>query len=310
MAKEKIGEVIKSNKPPSYFVSKPPSIFKLFLRELRHDYFALISAIILLGILLAIFIGAPIINARHDVMWVTPQAGMLPVSPEDSGTIFGLDHLGRDQFNLIFVAARNSLFLAFGVTFFSFIIGLAIGVISGFYGGRIDNILMRITDTWSMVPFLMIVIVLFVIFGRTIHLFIFFLTIFTWSGRARLLRAASLSQRQLDYISASKTLGTRNVVIIFREMLPNLVDVVVANFVLTMSANIGVETGLSLLGFGLGWDFPSLGTMMQNAINTTFLVHFPWTWAPALILCIVLMLCVNFVGNALQRVADPRQRFA
>ena len=310
MAKEKIGEVIKSNKPPEHFVSKPPSIFKLFLRELKHDYFALVSGIILVLLLLTIFIGAPIVNYHHDVMWVTPQPGNLPVSPEASGTIFGLDNLGRNQFNLLFVAARNSLYISFGVTFFSFILGLSVGVVSGFFGGRTDNIMMRITDTWSMVPFLMIVIVLFIIFGRTIPLFIFFLTIFTWTGRARLLRAASLSQRQLDYISASKTLGTRNIVIIFREMLPNLVDVAVANFVLTMSANIGIETGLSMLGYGLGWNFPSLGTMMQHSINTTFLIHFPWTWAPAMGLVLVIMLCVNFVGNALQRVADPRQRFA
>lgn len=308
MIKEKIGEAIKSNKPTA--VSKPPSMFKLFMRELRHDYFALVSGILLVLLLLAIFIGAPIITSMHDVMWVTPQPGNLPTSPAASGTIFGLDNLGRDQFNLLFVAARNSLVIAFGVTFFAFILGLVVGVTSGFYGGRVDNILMRITDTWSMVPFLMIVIVLFVIFGRTIGLFIFFLTIFTWMGRARLLRAASLSQRQLDYISASKTLGTRNITIIFREMLPNLVDVIVANFVLTLAANIGIETGLTMLGYGLGWDFPSLGTLMQNAINTTFLVHFPWVWAPAMVLCLVLMLCVNFVGNALQRVADPRQRFA
>jgi peptide/nickel transport system permease protein len=285
---------------------KPPSIFQLFLNELKHDYFALGGLMMLLIILPAIFIGAPIMNYFHDVMRVEPQ--ILPVSPKESGTLLGLDNLGRNQLHLLFVAARNSLYLAFGVTFFSFLLGVTVGVFSGFYGGKIDSIIMRITDTWSMLPFLMVVIVLISIFGKTVFNFIFFLTLFTWVSRARLLRAAALSQRNMAYISASKTLGTPNIVIIFREMLPNLVDVTVANFVLTLAANIGIETGLSLLGFGLGWNYPSLGVMMQNATNPMYLQHFWWVWAPSLVLVIILILCVNFIGNALQRVADPKQR--
>ncbi|MDR0272104.1 MAG: ABC transporter permease [Clostridiales bacterium] len=285
---------------------KPPSIFKLFLKELKHDYFALAGLILFSIILLAIFIGAPVINYFYDVMRVDPK--ILPVSPADSGTLLGLDSLGRNQFHLLFVAARNSLYLAFGVTFFSFLLGATVGVISGFYGGKIDSIVMRITDTWSMIPFLMVVIVLLNIFGKTVFNFIFFLTIFTWVTRARLLRAAALAQRNLDYINASKTLGTPNLIIIIREMLPNLVDVAIANLVLTLAANIGIETGLSLLGFGLGWNYPSLGVMMQNATNPMYLQHFWWVWAPSLVLVVTMMLCVNFVGNALQRVSDPKQR--
>ncbi|MCL1843767.1 MAG: ABC transporter permease [Defluviitaleaceae bacterium] len=282
------------------------SILKAFAKEIRNDYFALLSLFLLGFILLAVFIGAPIVNMLHDVMWVNPQR--LPVSPSESGTILGLDRLGRNQFHLLFVAARNSLYLAFGVTFFSFLLGATIGIISGFYGGKIDNLIMRVTDTWSMLPFLMVVMVLLSVFGRTVLNFILFLSLFTWVGRARLIRAAALSVRQADYISASKTLGTPDIVIILREMLPNLADIIVANFVLTLAASIGIETGLSLLGFGLGWDYPSLGVMMQNAVNPMYLRHFPWVWAPSLILVCTFMLCVNFIGNALQRAVDPRQR--
>ncbi|MCL2398347.1 MAG: ABC transporter permease [Defluviitaleaceae bacterium] len=292
----------------SGFSEKPKSLLKLFFYELKHDILASVSLVMLIAIFLTIFIGAFIVESLFDVMWVTPRP--LPVSPANSGTLLGLDSLGRNQFHLIFVAARNSLLISFGVTFFSFIFGIVIGVISGFYGGKTDNIIMRIVDTWNMVPFLMVVIALLSVLSRTVPVFIALLTAFSWVGRARLLRASALSQSQMDYISASKTLGTPNIVIMFREMLPNLVDVTVANFVLTLAASIGIETGLSLLGFGLGWDFPSLGTMMQNAINPMYLQHFPWVWAPALVLVCTIMLCVNFVGNALQRVADPKQRYA
>ena len=287
---------------------KPPTLFRLFLRELRHDYFALGSIIILFTVIPIIFIGAAYISATYDVMWVNPSP--LPISPEESGTLFGLDQFGRNQLHLLFISARNSLYLSIGVTILSFALGLTVGVVSGFYGGRIDNVIMRIIDTWSMIPTLVVIVVLLVIFGRTPIIFIIVLTMFSWTGRARLLRAAALQQRQLDYISASKTLGTPNPVIIYREMLPNIVDVAVANFVLTTAANIGIETGITMLGFGLGWDHPSLGTMLQRATNPMFLQHFWWTWAPALILVLTLMLSVNFVGSALQRVSDPRQRFA
>ena len=286
---------------------KPPNLIQLFFKELRHDWLALFALVLLVCILLSIFIGAYIIENRHDVMRVNLQ--VVPVSAADSGTILGIDQLGRDQFHLLFVSARNSLTLSFAVTFFSYLLGMVVGIISGFYGGKVDNIIMRITDTWSMVPFLMIVIVLLQIYGRTIVTFIIFFTLFTWLTRARLFRANALAQRQLDYISASKTLGTRNIVIMFREMLPNLVDIGVANFVLTLAANIGIETGLSMIGYGLGWEHPSLGVMLQRATNPLYLQFFPWVWAPALILVIAIMLCVNFVGNALQRVADPKQRF-
>ena len=287
---------------------KPKNLLQLFVNELKHDILASISLVLLVVIFLTIFIGAFIIESLFNVMWVVPTP--LPVSPANSGTLLGLDSLGRNQFHLIFVAARNSLIISLGITFFSFILGIVVGVISGFYGGKTDNIIMRIVDTWNMIPFLMVAIAILSILPRTVPNFIILLTAFTWVGRARLLRASALSQSQMDYISASKTLGTPNIVIIFREMLPNLVDVTVANFVLTLAASIGIETGLSLLGFGLGWDFPSLGTMMQNAVNPMYLQHFPWVWAPALVLVCVIMLCVNFVGNALQRVSDPKQRYA
>ena len=286
---------------------RPPSLFKLFLKEVRHDYVALTATVLLALLLLLIFIGAPIINYLYDVLWVTPQR--LPVSPEESGTLLGLDRLGRNQFHLLIISARNTLILTFAVTFSSYAIGVIVGVISGFYGGRVDNIIMRICDTWSMIPFIMIVVVLLNVFGATMFTFILFFTIFGWVGRARLLRAGSLSQRQLDYVSASKTLGTPNIVIMVREILPNLVDIAVANFVLTLAANIGIETGLSLLGFGIGWETPSLGVMLIRATNPFYLQHFWWVWAPALVLVMVLMLCVNFIGNALQRAADPKQRF-
>lgn len=288
--------------------TKPPGMFKLFWKELKHDKLALIALFLLVIIVSFIYISTPIIESRMDVM----RSDLIRrnQSPEESGTFLGTDSTGRSIAPLMMVSARNSLNVAFAVTFFSFLFGLFLGLFSGYFGGHLDNVIMRVTDTWTMLPDLMILIALISILPRTTTNFIILLTAFTWMGRTRLIRAVALQNRNLDYISASKTLGTRNFVIIVREMLPNMVDVVVANFVLTTAANIGIETGLSLLGFGMGMEHPSLGTMIQNALQPINLQFFWWTWAPAVVTVVTLMLCINFVGNALQRVADPRQRLA
>ncbi|MCL1998840.1 MAG: ABC transporter permease [Turicibacter sp.] len=287
--------------------AKPPSMIELFWRELKHDYLGMAGLIILVIIIASIYIAAPILTATMNVM----QTNLINMnqSPADSGSLLGTDMMGRYIAPLLVVAARNSFNISFAVTTLSFAIGLIVGVVSGFYGGKLDNGIMRVVDTWSMLPSLMFIIAMITLADeRTVPLFILFLTMFTWMGRTRLVRAAALQNRNMDYINASKTLGTRNGIIIIREMLPNLVDIIVANFVITLAASIGMETGLSLLGFGLGMEWPSLGTMLQAALQPINLQFRWWTWAPALLLVVTIMLCINFVGNALQRVADPKQR--
>ncbi|MCL1935909.1 MAG: ABC transporter permease [Defluviitaleaceae bacterium] len=286
---------------------KPDGFFKLFIKELKHDKLAIICAVLLIFIILFIYIAAPIINSQMNIM----QANLANQnrSPEQSGSLLGTDDTGRYIAPFLVLAARNSLNIAFSVTFFAFIIGVLIGLFSGFYGGTFDNIVMRIVDTWTMIPFLMVIIAVMSIVGeRTPPLFIFILTLFGWMGRARLIRAAALQQKNLDYIQGSKTLGTPNIIIIFREMFPNLLDIIVANFVITMAASIGIETGITIIGFGLGVEHATLGTLISNSLHPVNLQFRWWTWLPAFILVVTIMLCINFIGNVLQRAADPKQR--
>lgn len=286
---------------------KRPTVLSTFWKEIKSDKLSLISLILLVIIFSFIYIAAPIINSQINVMH--NNLLIANQSPEQSGTLLGTDSNGRYVAPLLVIAARNSLNLALAVTFFSFIIGVVVGLYSGFYGGKIDNWIMRLVDTWLMLPSLMFIIAMISLMGeRTVALFIIMLTAFSWMGRARLVRAAALQNSNMDYIHASKTLGTKNFVIIFREMLPNLVDVVVANFVITLATSIGIETGLSLIGFGMGALTPSLGVMIQSALSPVNLQFRWWTWAPALILVVFITLCINFVGNTLQRAADPKQR--
>ena len=306
---------------------KPPSIFILFWKEVFNDFFATLGICLLVIIFLGIYISAFVIERRMNVM--APNMEFTNVSPRgwqqqtvwdvdgirldfvDVGfpTLLGTDVVGRQIAPLMMVSARNSLNIGLAVAFMSYIIGITLGLISGYFGNHVDNAIMRITDTVTMLPFLMVMIALIAMLeSRSLLMFIVILTAFTWMGRVRLVRAACMQQSNLDYVHACKTLGTRNPVIIIREVLPNIVDVVVANFVLTIATSIGIETGLTILGFGLGIEYPSLGFMINSAMEPVNLQFYRWVWAPAVVLVVVIVLCINFVGQALQRVADPRQR--
>jgi len=189
------------------------------------------------------------------------------------------------------------------------ILGIFVGLTAGFFGGHYDNIIMRVVDTWSMLPTLMIIIVIVTMmpYYSPLH-FVIIMALFSWTGTARIMRAVALQQRNLDYVSASKTLGTRNIIIMFREVLPSLVPVITVNLTLALANNIGIETGLTFLGFGLPWGTPSLGRLIAYASTPATLQFRMFQWLPAALLVFTLMLCVYCVGQALSRAADVRQR--
>jgi len=129
-----------------------------------------------------------------------------------------------------------------------------------------------------------------------------------WIGVARLIRSKALSEGRRDYISASKTMGTSDFAIMFKGVLPNLSSLLIVEFTLSLAGNIGVETGLSFLGFGLPPSTPSLGTLVSYARNPLVLAEKWWVWLPASLLILLLILGINYIGQALRRAADVKQR--
>ncbi|MGQ0438412.1 ABC transporter permease, partial [Bacillus sp. B-TM1] len=141
-----------------------------------------------------------------------------------------------------------------------------------------------------------------------IFTFILIMSVFLWTGKARLIRSKVLTEKELDYVSASKTLGTPNWKIILFQVLPNLSSIIIVSVTLNLAGNIGIESGLTFLGFGLPESTPSLGTLVSYARNPDVLQEKWWIWLPASIMILTLMLCINFIGQALRRSADARQR--
>lgn len=282
-----------------------PSGWRILMREIVRDKIALISLIFL--VLISVFVyGVSLFLDLKEIVRVDLFSINKPPSAE---FILGTDHGGRDVFGQLIIGTRNSLSIGILVTLMTGFIGVVFGLVSGYYGGTIDNIFMRILDFFMILPFLMIVIVFVTIVPKYDTLsFSLIMTAFLWMGIARLVRSKALQEKELDYVQASKTLGSSNFKIIFTQVFPNLSSIIIVTMTLNLAANIGLESGLSFLGFGFPESTPSLGTLLSYATNPQVLQHRWWIWLPAALLILVLMLCVNNVGQALKRATDAKQR--
>lgn len=285
--------------------SAPPTGLRVIWREFFKDKLALFSLIFFILIILGVFIGAIVID-QDEVLRISLLDSYMP--PNDD-FILGTDSGGRSIFGQLIIGARNSITIGFTITALTSIVGITVGLVAGYYGGIIDNFLMRIIDFIMLLPTTMLIIVFITLVSDyNVWTFILIMSAFYWVGQARLIRGKALSESRRDYISASRTMGTPTYKILFREILPNLSSLIIVNVTLNFAANIGIETGLSYLGFGLPTSTPSLGTLVSYAQSPDILENKTWVWLPASLLILVLMLCINYVGQALKRSADAKQR--
>lgn len=281
--------------------------WKVVLGEVFADKIALFSLIIMIAITSYVF-GLTMFLKQSEIVAV--DLFSINQAPNEEFRL-GTDYGGRDIFGQLIIGTRNSLLIGVLVTAISVSFGTAYGVISGYFGGQIDNLMMRIVDFMMVLPFIMIIVVYVTISpDYSIVSFSLIMSAFLWTGTARLIRSLAIQEKEQDYINASKTLGSSHIKIIFTQLLPNLIGIIIVNSTLSLAANIGIESGLSFIGFGFPEDTPSLGTLLSYATQTQTLRLRPWIWAPAAILILILMLCVRNVGEAMRRAGDARQRNA
>lgn len=303
MPKLMTNEPVQSSDPTPY--AKSPSGLSILWREITRDKLALASLIFIILVTSFVYITAIVLDQDQIVRVDLFALNKAPSSEYWLGTDYG----GRDIFGQLIIGTRNSLTIAILVTAMTGLIGISIGVISGYFGGMIDNFFMRIVDFFLILPFLMIVIAFIAIVPKySILSFTLIMTAFLWMGIARLIRSKALQERELDYVKASRTMGTSHAGVIFKQIMPNLSSIIIVTMTLNLAANIGLESGLSFLGFGFPEDTPSLGTLVSYARNAQTLENRPWIWLPASVLILVLMLSINNVGQALKRAADAKQR--
>ncbi len=230
------------------------------------------------------------------------------------GYLMGTDNMGRDVFRRMIVGGRMTMTVGAIAVIISTIIGVIVGGISGYKGGKLDNLLMRLTEIVSSIPFLPFCIILSSILGNSISetqriiLIMFILGLLSWPGIARLVRGSVLAEREQEFVTAAKALGVKEFGIIFRHILPNIITVIIVNATLDFATCMLTESSLSFIGFGVSEPNATWGNMLNGAQNGQVIENYWWRWvfpSLALGLCTI---SINCVGDGLRDAIDPKSK--
>lgn len=217
---------------------------------------------------------------------------------------FGTDELGRDSFTRALYGSRVSLLVGFATMVVSVTAGTCVGAVSGYAGGKIDIILMRIVDMFQSVPSLLMIIVIFSFVPNNMVTLVLMLALFSWTGVARIVRAQTLTLKERDFVIAAKTLGVSHVKIILKHIIPNMTTQIIVAASLSIAGAILDESALSYLGYGVALPKASWGSMLQNAQQ--YILYDPLLALIPGMFILLTVLCFNILGDALQYALDPR----
>lgn len=269
-----------------------------FLR-LKKNTLAMFSAVFLfILLLLALF-----------TPWLAPYAYEmqnlnLGASPPSMQHWLGTDVLGRDQLTRLLYGSRISLAVGFIATGVALLIGVTWGLIAGYFGGRVDTVMMRIVDAMYALPFAVFVILLTVAFGRSLLLLFLAIGAVEWLTMARIVRGQVVSVRRQEYVEAAVAMGLGRTQIIARHVLPNVLGPIIVYTTLTIPSVILLESFLSFLGLGVQPPQSSWGALISAGVDT--MEEYPWLLIfPALTLSLTLF-ALNFLGDGLRDALDPR----
>lgn len=282
--------------------AKNSGYYKEVVKKFKRHKLAVVSLwILIIMVLVALF--APMLAPYHPDEMVGSFSGA-----PDSKHLFGTDQIGRDILSRVLYGSRISFLVGILAVAIGLIIGITLGLISGYYGGWVDMIIMRLTDIVMSFPYIMLILVLAGIIGPGLWNMILILGFLNWPSVARLVRSNVLAIKESDYIKAAVVQGFSARRILFKEILPNTVAPILIFATSGIPMAILDEAALSFLGFGVQQPTASLGNMLNGAQSLTILTEKPWLWVPPGIAIILIVLSINFIGDAIRDALDPRQQ--
>jgi peptide/nickel transport system permease protein len=208
----------------------------------------------------------------------------------------------------ILYGGRVSLLIGLLAVIIRTTIGLLLGAISGYFGGAVDFVIQRVVDIMMVFPTIFLLLILVAAFGPTPLTLLIALGLLSWPFDARIFRGQILSIRELDYILAARSIGTKNWGIIRQHIVPNVMPLVLVNMTLGIGETIIAEAGISFLGLGVQPPTPSWGNMVTAANNLTLIQRFWWLWIPPGVVLVSTVVALNLVGDALRDILDPRRQ--
>ena len=269
------------------------------MKSLLRNKLAVFGAAIIL-LLTAVAIFAPFI-AKYDPTYIDIKEALLPPSLEHP---LGTDMLGRDLFSRMIYSSRISLLIGFVAVGLAAFIGVFLGSVAGYFGGKPDTVIMRFADIMLCFPAFFLILAVVAVVGPSIFNIMFIIGLTSWMGMARLIRAEILSLKNKDYVHASKALGASPFFIITRHLIPNGIGPVLVSFVFGVAGAILTEAGLSFLGLGVQPPNPSWGNILMEgkaAIGVGW-----WMVISPGVAILVTVLAFNLLGEGLRDALDPR----
>ena len=273
-------------------------------RFFKHRLAVLAVVILVLMVLLAL--GASLTSYSP-----THQDPTNPFMTPSAAHWFGTDELGRDIFTRILYGSRVSLLVGLVSTLLTIFLGVAVGAFSGYYGGWLDNLLMRITDTFLTFPTIFVLIILSSLLRElpipwlknSVLVVIVIISALSWMWPARLVRSLFITLREREFVTATRALGGSNIGIILRHILPNCLGPILVTATLQMAYAIITESGLSYLGFGVQPPTPTWGAILSTAQVHVF--RAPWMAIYPGVMIFITVMTINYIGDGLRDAFDP-----
>jgi oligopeptide transport system permease protein len=283
---------------------KSINVWKDALIRFKKHKLALYSLITLLGIIVLSII-IPMVNF-YEYDFVDWNVSFPSAPSIEEKHFFGTDSNGRDLLSRIFMGVRISIFIGCLAALVSFVIGSIWGVVAGYIGGKTDIIMMRIVDIIYAIPYMFLIIIIMVIFGRNISLIFISIGAISWLTMARIVRGQTISIKNKDFISATKAYSLSNSLVMLRHIFPNLIGTVIIYVTLTIPNIILVESFISFLGLGVQEPMTSLGILIAEGSKT--IEDYPWMFIFPFIMLSLILFCFNFIGDGLRDAFDQKSK--